>query len=178
MKAIKEIFTGVSIRVLSSYIVTIGGISFVLDWIIGIGFWTWIMIIVGSIFLFVVYKLVAQYLESKVVNPIILTVYDKRELKRIKYEGLLWKVVYPKETGISRNKYIVPSKVDIESDPLCPKCQTELNENNKIIGFKFNCPKCTFSKRKLENKYAMKGNAIKIAEREIELVIEKARNKE
>ena len=170
MKFIKKVLQSVFIQVLSTFIITVLGIgttsaintgSF-FNYLSGISIQIWILILIFSIVIVFIAKLISINRENSVYYPMMAVITDRREVGGIDYGGVKWRIMYPRTTGYEDKVNL--SHITIDSDPLCPKCQTELNEKRAVIGrFQWKCPNCRFSKRKLKNRYMVALEARNVA---------------
>lgn len=175
MEFIKGILRSVFTQVLSTFIITILGIGTTsaintgnfFNYLSGISFQIWILILISSIIIVFIIKLIFINRENSVYYPMMAVITDNREVGSMTHSGVKWKIMYPRTTGYEGKVNL--SHITVDSDPLCPKCNTELIEKKAIVGrFRWKCPNCRFSKRKLKNKHMVALEAENIARMQIE----------
>jgi len=86
------------------------------------------------------------------------------------YEGLVWNVKTPKESlfGMMSERVVTIydspiESIELDSDPLCVKCKTELVVKESVLKFNtYKCENCKKSIRKLKDKFDVKDSALRV----------------
>ena len=81
------------------------------------------------------------------------------------YADVKWKVLYP-ENPTWTDEPVNPDNIEIGIPPICPKCETELNERKNIFGkYVWSCISCEFKTKSPKNFELVKYDIKKIAKR-------------
>ncbi|MCM1986283.1 hypothetical protein [Methanococcoides seepicolus] len=93
-------------------------------------------------------------------------------LGNIEYKDVLWTMRIPNRTPWSIGKEPLDlDDIDIKIPPICPKCNTELNQKDNVFGlYNWNCPhpKCSYKKRwNFSSWYSERETVKKIAKTDI-----------
>lgn len=96
--------------------------------------------------------------------------YGWTQIGKINYKDVIWNVVIPSPSPWNNilNSHINSSILDILIPPLCPKCETEIEENKSFWGgYIWTCVQCNFKKRNKDNIYKESERAKRIAKKKI-----------
>lgn len=164
------------VRVLSSIIsISIGSKIITGDWIE----WFYLIpkrvwIIFGMIiFLWVIITVIHERNKQGMVLEDLWAVsvtpeYEWITIGKLDYAGVVWRVRTPAPASW---EYFNPStsSIKVETPPLCPKCETELEESRSFWrGYVWRCVGCGFQKRNRDSYYREAERAEKLARREWE----------
>jgi ribosomal protein L37AE/L43A len=90
---------------------------------------------------------------------------------KLDYAGLIWRISAPSPAPWEsfNPSNISPSRIEADTPPRCPKCETEIEESHNFLGgYVWKCVRCGFRKRNKNSFYKEVDRAEKIARREWE----------
>ena len=140
-------------------------------WIKQLPFYIWFIfgiVIVLWTGIIVIRKINVKFNKKYITNGFV-SIYTNNKVGEIKYNDVIWTIFIPKELfgGPFSKKEIDKDYIEISTNPLCPKCKTELEERQNILwGFNWKCIKCGFNKKNRYNIIFEKERALKIAKSE------------
>jgi ribosomal protein L37AE/L43A len=89
----------------------------------------------------------------------------------LNYAGVLWRVCAPAPAPWESSDplKISPSRIEVDTPPRCPNCETEIEESHSFWGgYIWRCVNCGFKRRNRDSYYRERDRAEKIARREWE----------
>jgi len=129
------------------------------------------LLIAGWIIIILILKRVRQLQKSGISGFVITTPYSGWvTIAKLNYVGVLWRARAPAPDP--RGIYpptILPSEIEIELPPRCPKCETEIEQSKSFWGgYMWKCFGCGFKKRNLVSYFQEAERAEKIVRRKWE----------
>jgi hypothetical protein len=86
---------------------------------------------------------------------------------KLPYQGVIWRIRVPAQPPWQRFRWeeAKAERVDVETPPHCPQCDTELEETEMFLGnFRWTCVRCNFAKKNNMSFYHEAVRAEKLAQ--------------
>jgi ribosomal protein L37AE/L43A len=91
------------------------------------------------------------------------------------YFGVKWQVRTPRHDPVFQNPFEtnkVP-KLNVDSTPRCPKCETKLEISEHLLWHTWECPNCGFKKQTWESNFKIRDRVQNVVDRELEVEVER-----